>query len=145
MLDAQGVQALMAKDPIKGGVEHKVAVLPGRQRVLKDYSTKADGALHIITSQPLVKGVHRTMEAIAAEMHREGFEQDSITKSTFHGNFEGAGRIAVTEMHEDNVIFSDRDGQPYPIDVHFSFADRVSRIKTLNAFGLWGETESHLP
>lgn len=47
-----------------------------------------------------------------------------------------AGRILVTDVHEDNVIVTPAR-QAQPIDVHFSFPGRAARLHAMQTLGLW--------
>lgn len=97
-----------------------------------------EGSLHIVITQPFIRGVHPSWQELVERLESQGLEHESpnSTRARFWVDGGPAGRILVTDVHEDNVIVSP-SGIAYPIDVHFGFANRRTRIAALEILGLW--------
>lgn len=95
------------------------------------------GRLHVVISQPYVDGVHPSWDELKAGLVRQGL-RDPHPRS-LGGNFiiddETLGEVDVFDLHVNNVI-QDTTGWLHPIDAHFYFDDRVSRIRALKMLGL---------
>lgn len=154
MLDAAAIQSVFANpdDFLGRGMEHTVVVLRGEGRALKDYDTQLfneltgegfyehQGSLHVVISQPFVHGRHPSWQELVERLESQGLEHESpgTSKARFWINGGTAGRVLVTDVHEDNVIIS-RSNVAHPIDVHFAFGSRAARIAALEALGLLKE------
>lgn len=94
-----------------------------------------EGSLHIVISQPFIQGRHPGWQELVDLMDAQGLAHESpgSTKARFWLDGGSAGRILVTDVHEDNVLIGQLK-QAHPIDVHFSFAGRAARITVLDAF-----------
>lgn len=94
--------------------------------------------LHLLISQPFVAGRHPDWEEMVALLEDEGLlhERQGSQQSRFWVDGGPAGRILVTDVHEDNVIVTSVQ-TAHPIDVHFSFPSRAARIEALKRLELW--------
>lgn len=94
--------------------------------------------LHVLLSQPFIAGRHPDWEEMVALLENQGLLHERQGSQMFRFWVDGgdAGRILVTDVHEDNVIVSSA-GVAHPIDVHFSFPGRESRLLALQKLGLW--------
>jgi hypothetical protein len=95
------------------------------------------GSLHVVISQPFVHGRHPSWQELVERLESQGLEHESpgTPKARFWIDAGDAGRVLVTDVHEDNVIFSNSDAA-HPIDVHFAFGSRAARCRALDALGL---------
>jgi len=95
------------------------------------------GSLHVVISQPFVHGRHPSWQELVERLESQGLEHESpgTPKARFWIDAGNAGRVLVTDVHEDNVIIS-RSGVAHPIDVHFKFGSRAARLAALEALGL---------
>lgn len=93
--------------------------------------------LHLITSQPYVDGTHPDWEELKSGLVAQGLH-DPHPRS-LGGNFtlddDVLGKVDVFDLHVNNVI-RDVTGWLHPIDAHFYFDDRASRMAALQALGL---------
>ena len=98
------------------------------------------GNLHLVISQPFVRGKHPSWSQLVDLMQAQGLEHESpgTTKAKFWVDAGDAGRVLVTDVHEDNVIVM-ASGRGHPIDVHFSFPSRQARIEALTTLGICHE------
>ena len=96
-----------------------------------------DGRLHIVISQPYVDGTHPDWDELKAGLVAQGL-RDPHPRSQ-GGNFvlndDVLGEVDVFDLHLNNVI-RDATGWLHPIDAHFYFADRTTRIAALHSLGL---------
>lgn len=94
--------------------------------------------LHVIISQPFVDGTHPDWPTLVEKLEEQGLLQQEAgsTKGRFWVDAGPAGRLLVTDVHEDNVIINARTNRAELIDVHFSLGSREARIHALNALGL---------
>lgn len=94
--------------------------------------------LHVLLTQPFIEGRHPVWEELVTLLEAQGIiqERQGSRQSKFWVDGGSAGRILVTDVHEDNVIVDD-NGRAHPIDVHFSFPGRGARINALRLLGLW--------
>ena len=94
--------------------------------------------LHVLLSQPFIAGCHPDWEEMVARLENQGLmhERQGSQMSRFWVDGGEAGRILVTDVHEDNVIVTS-SGAAHPIDVHFSFRSRDARLLALQKLGLW--------
>jgi hypothetical protein len=92
----------------------------------------ADSPLRVLLSQPFIAGRHPNWEEMVARLEDQGLmhERQGSQNSRFWVDGGEAGRILVTDVHEDNVIVSSV-GVAHPIDVHFSFRSRETRLQAL--------------
>jgi hypothetical protein len=154
---------------MRGGREQRVAFLPAESRVLKDadssalatesafdYLTdlllsnyffsddihllggyKTGGRLHLVTTQPYVDGVHPDWPELKQGLVRQGL-RDPYPQSlggTFIINHALLGAVDVFDLH----LIRDATGWLHPIDAHFYFDDRASRVAALETLGLISE------
>lgn len=98
---------------------------------------EAGKALHVVITQPLVQGKHPTWSRLVEQLGLQGMEQESPGSGRANFWIDGgpAGRVLVTDVHEDNVIIGHAQ-MAYPIDVHFKFASRAARLEALKSLGL---------
>ena len=93
--------------------------------------------LHLVTSQPYVDGTHPEWVELKAGLVAQGL-RDPHPRSQ-RGNFiiddDVLGEVDVFDLHVNNVI-RDATGWLHPIDAHFYFDDRASRIAALQSLGL---------
>lgn len=93
--------------------------------------------LHLVISQPYVNGTHPEWAELKSGLAAQGL-RDPHPRSQ-GGNFiiedEVLGEIDVFDLHVKNVI-RDSTGWLHPIDAHFYFDDRASRIDALRKLGL---------
>lgn len=99
---------------------------------------ETDGRFHIVITQPFIQGHHPAWSELVVCMERQGLRQSEpgTGKARFWIDGGPAGRLLVTDVHEDNVIVASSD-IAYPIDVHFAFPGRKERIVALKALGVW--------
>jgi Serine/Threonine/Tyrosine Kinase found in polyvalent proteins len=169
-LSADEVGRELQNDALKGGKEHRVALLPGQNLVLKvadarmlateslfDYLSDLllsnlffDDAiqllggmmegerLQIIIAQPYIDGVHPEWKELKAGLIRQNLRDPA--PRAHGGNFlldhHLLGEVDVFDLHPNNVI-QDATGWLHPIDAHFYFADRATRIAALKTLGLF--------
>lgn len=95
------------------------------------------GRLHIVTTQPYVDGQHPDWDELKTGLMEQGLrDPNPFSKSgAFIIDDEVAGEIDVYDLHTNNVI-RDSKGWLNPIDAHFYFDDRPSRMAALKALGL---------
>lgn len=93
--------------------------------------------LHIVISQPYVDGTHPDWLELKSGLVAQGL-RDPHPRSQ-GGNFivddEMIGEVDVFDLHVNNVI-RDATGWLHPIDAHFYFGDRASRMAALRKLGL---------
>lgn len=96
------------------------------------------GSLHIVITQPFIRGRHRDWQDLVFHLESQGLEHAEPGSGKAHFWIDGgpAGRILVTDVHEDNVIVASSK-IAYPIDVHFSFRSREKRVAALKIPGIW--------
>jgi N12 class adenine-specific DNA methylase len=103
------------------------------------------GRLHIITSQPFIKGVHPTWEALKSGLVEQGYIDPAPNSQS--GSFviphPQLGPVDVIDLHTNNAI-QRPNGKIVPIDVHFYFDDHVARKKALATIGLDQSTSQSL-
>ena len=94
---------------------------------------------HVIISQPFVDGIHPDWPALVEKLEERGLvhSKPGSTKGHFWVDAGPAGRLLVTDVHEENIIINRNTGRAELIDVHFSFGSRDSRIQALKALALW--------
>lgn len=94
--------------------------------------------LHVLLSQPFIAGRHPNWEEMVALLEEQGLlhERQGSQQSRFWLDGGEAGRVLVTDVHEDNVIVTP-SRLAHPIDVHFSFPGRAARLQALQKLGLW--------
>lgn len=94
--------------------------------------------LHVLLTQPFVAGRHPDWNELVELLEAQGLihEQQNSRQSRFWVDGGMAGKILVTDVHEDNVIVM-TSGKAHPIDVHFSFPGRSARLEALRTLGLW--------
>lgn len=94
--------------------------------------------LHLLISQPFIAGKHPGWEEMVTLLEEQGLqhERQGSQQSRFWVDAGEADRVLVTDVHEDNVIVTP-SRQAHPIDVHFSFSGRASRLQALQKLGLW--------
>lgn len=99
---------------------------------------EVDGQFHVVITQPFIQGRHPSWDELVGDLERQGLEQvdPGSGKARFWVDGGPAGRILVTDVHEDNVIIA-ASNTAYPIDIHFSFPGREARIAALDALGIW--------
>ena len=97
-----------------------------------------EGGVHVLITQPFVHGHHMDWEELVSRLENQGLEhaEPGSAKARFWIDGGPAGKILVTDVHEDNVIVAS-SGIAYPIDVHFSFGSRQERLAALEAMGIW--------
>ncbi len=97
-----------------------------------------DGCLHLVITQPFIHGHHMDWEELVSRLENQGLEhaEPGSAKARFWIDGGPAGKILLTDVHEDNVIVAS-SGIAYPIDVHFSFRSRQARLAALEALGIW--------
>ena len=97
------------------------------------------GLLHVIISQPFLDGIHPDWSTLVAKLEDQGLLQQEAgsTKGRFWVDAGPAGRLLVTDAHEDNVIINPKTKRAELIDVHFSFGSREARIRALRALDLF--------
>ncbi|WP_395741153.1 hypothetical protein [Prosthecobacter sp.] len=95
--------------------------------------------LHVIITQPYVDGTHPDWSTLVEKLEAQGLlqQEEGSAQGRFWVNAGPAGRILMTDAHEDNVIISTKTGRAELIDVHFSFGSREARIRALQALGLF--------
>jgi len=95
------------------------------------------GSVHVVITQPYVKGRHPAWSKLVEALEFQGLEHESpgTPKARFWIDGGEAGRLLVTDVHEDNVLLL-QSGRVHPIDVHFSFPGRSARMNALNTLGL---------
>ena len=93
--------------------------------------------LHLVISQPYVDGTHPEWAELKSGLVAQGL-RDPHPRSQ-GGNFiiddDVLREVDVFDLHVNNVI-RDATGWLHPIDAHFYFSDRVSRMAALQALGL---------
>lgn len=96
------------------------------------------GILHVLLTQPFIQGRHPSWDEMVELLEAQGLVQENqgSNKSRFWVDGGPAGRILVTDVHEDNVIVT-ATKKAHPIDVHFSFPSRPARLEALRSLGLW--------
>jgi len=84
--------------------------------------------LHLLLSQPFITGKHPAWDEMVELLEQQGLEHErqGSQQSKFWVDGGDAGRVLVTDVHEDNVIVTP-SRQAHPIDVHFSFPGRAAR------------------
>ncbi|MBE2282546.1 MAG: hypothetical protein IAE77_03685 [Prosthecobacter sp.] len=96
-----------------------------------------DGRILIITTQPYINGIHPDWPELRAGLALHHL-RDPAPRS-LGGNFifddEVLGEVDVFDLHPNNVI-QDATGWLNPIDAHFYFHDRQSRLVAMNKLGL---------
>lgn len=94
--------------------------------------------LHLLLSQPFITGKHPAWDEMVELLEQQGLEHErqGSQHSKFWVDGGDAGRVLVTDVHEDNVIVTP-SRQAHPIDVHFSFPGRAARLQALQKLGLW--------
>ncbi|MEZ5387668.1 MAG: hypothetical protein R3F13_19340 [Prosthecobacter sp.] len=94
--------------------------------------------LHLLLSQPFIEGRHPSWRELVDMLEAQGLlhERHGSNQSRFWVDAGPAGRILVTDVHEDNVIVTAAK-TAYPIDVHFSFPSRSARIEAMKLLSLW--------
>jgi hypothetical protein len=94
--------------------------------------------LHLLISQPFIVGRHPAWDELVELLEAQGLQQQhpGSQQSRFWIDGGDAGKILVTDVHEDNVIVT-QSRQAHPIDVHFSFPSKAARLKALQKLGLW--------
>ena len=99
---------------------------------------EVDGRFHIVIIQPFIQGRHPSWDELVGDLEKQGLEQvdPGSDKARFWVDGGPAGRIIVTDVHEDNVIVASSN-TAFPIDVHFSFPERGARLAALKALGIW--------
>ncbi len=99
---------------------------------------EVEDRFHIVITQPFIQGRHPSWDELVGDLERQGLEQvdPGSGKARFWVDGGPAGRLLVTDVHEDNVIIASSN-TAYPIDVHFSFPGREKRIAALEALGIW--------
>ncbi len=94
------------------------------------------GRLHVITSQPFVKGTHPTWPQLKAGLVNQGFIDPSPCGQS--GSFilphPDLGEVDVIDLHTNNAVLG-TDGSIHPIDVHFYFDSHADRVKALQSLG----------
>jgi hypothetical protein len=95
------------------------------------------GRLHIITSQPFVKGTHPTWPQLKAGLVNQGFVDPSPhgQSGSFILPHPDLGQVDVIDLHTNNAVLG-ADGSIHPIDVHFYFDSHADRVKALQSLGL---------
>lgn len=93
--------------------------------------------IHLVVTQPFIEGQHPSWANLVHQLRVQGMEHESpgMTKARFWIDGGTAGRLLVTDVHEDNVLIS-QSGMAHPIDVHFSFPGRQARLNALNTLGI---------
>ena len=93
--------------------------------------------IHLVVTQPFIEGQHPSWANLVHQLRVQGMEHESpgMTKARFWIDGGNAGRLLVTDVHEDNVLIS-QSGMAHPIDVHFSFPGRQARLNALNTLGI---------
>lgn len=96
-----------------------------------------NGNVHVVISQPYIKGRHPAWADLVRLLENQGLEQESpgTSKARFWYETGIAGRLLVTDAHEDNVLIG-QDDIAHPIDVHFSFPGRQARLDALHTLGI---------
>lgn len=94
---------------------------------------------HVIISQPFVDGSHPDWPTLVERLEAQGLlqEKPGSTQGRFWVDAGPAGRLLVTDAHEDNVIINPKTKRAELIDVHFSLGGRESRIRALKALDLF--------
>lgn len=98
---------------------------------------EVDGRVHLVTSQPYVDGDHPNWEELKAGLIRQGLRDPypNSKSGRFIIDDETVGEVDVYDLHVNNVI-RDATGRMNPIDAHFYFDDRATRMAVLKALGL---------
>lgn len=98
---------------------------------------EAGDRLHLVISQPYVDGTHPDWDELKAGLVAQAL-RDPYPRSQ-GGNFiiddETLGEVNVFDLHVNNVI-RDAKGWLHPIDAHFYFDDRATRVAALEKLGL---------
>jgi len=95
------------------------------------------GRLRLVTTQPYVDGGHPDWAELKQGLGQQGLH-DPYPQSlggTFIIHHALTGQVDVFDLHVNNVI-RDATGWLHPIDAHFYFDDRDSRVAALTALGL---------
>lgn len=104
------------------------------------YITEHEGDLHIIISQPLINGrsLDSTKEFVA-KLESQGLWQriPGASSSDFFIDGGAAGPLLITDLTEDNALYAEETGLLHPIDIHFKFAGRQTRIKALETLKVY--------
>ncbi|MFN0075775.1 MAG: hypothetical protein ACKVY0_04795 [Prosthecobacter sp.] len=102
--------------------------------------------LHVLLTQPFIEGRHPAWQEMVDLLEAQGLshERQGSNQSRFWVDGGSAGRILVTDVHEDNVIVT-AVRSAHPIDVHFSFPSRSARFGVLRNLGLWEQLTSSAP
>ncbi|MGV3661292.1 MAG: hypothetical protein ACO1TE_13980 [Prosthecobacter sp.] len=95
------------------------------------------GRLHVVTSQPFIKGVHLDWPGLIAGLIGQGLVE------AYPGSHSGAfvipdteiGDLDVIDLHTNNVILGE-EGWLHPIDAHFYFDDLKARRAAMKSLGL---------
>lgn len=108
----------------------------GDDIVLKGFYEE-QGSLHVVITQPFIEGNHPAWPELVELLERQGLEHESpgTARARFWVDGGPAGRVLVTDVHEDNVIVG-RTKMAYPIDVHFAFGGRTARMNALRTLRL---------
>lgn len=103
------------------------------------------GRLQIITSQPYIDGIHPEWAELKSGLVRQKLRNPA--PNSLGGNFiiddELLGEVDVFDLHPNNVI-QDSSGWLNPIDAHFYFDNRATRITALQKLGLLNSTPETL-
>ncbi|MBK8090943.1 MAG: hypothetical protein IPK32_02795 [Verrucomicrobiaceae bacterium] len=168
-LSVDEVEQVLRDDALKGGKEHRVALLPDRNLVLKvadarkrateslfDYlsdqllsnhffddeiqllgGTMEGGRLQLVLTQPYIDGIHPEWEALKAGLIRQNLRDPAprALGGKFILDHDLLGEVDVFDLHPNNVI-QDATGWLHPIDAHFYFDNRATRLTALKSLGL---------
>jgi len=98
---------------------------------------EAEGRLFIVITQPYINGIHPEWTELRSGLARHQL-RDPAPRS-LGGNFifddELLGEVDVFDLHPNNVIM-DATGWLNPIDAHFYFHDKQTRMTALGTLGL---------
>nr|WP_281251824.1 hypothetical protein [Prosthecobacter debontii] len=97
---------------------------------------QSEGNLHIIITQPFIEGRHPDAALLVSKLEMQGMVVGP-GPAKFYIDGGAAGRLLVTDLHEDNAILGNQTDLILPIDVHFSFPSREQRIAALKALELY--------
>ena len=96
--------------------------------------------LQIVIAQPYIDGVHPEWTELKAGLIRQNLRDPA--PRALGGNFlldhDLLGEVDLFDLHPNNVI-QDVTGWLHPIDAHFFFADRATRIAALKTLGLFAK------
>jgi Serine/Threonine/Tyrosine Kinase found in polyvalent proteins len=169
MMNAEAVEAALAANAMRGGKEHRVALLATEGRVIKvadvhalateslfDYLTdlllsnhyfgddirmlgcyELRGRIQLVSSQPYIDGIHPEWNELKAGLISRGLRDPHPRSQSgaFTLTDDLVGEVDVFDLHPNNVI-RDAVGLMNPIDAHFYFPDRETRLTALRLLEL---------